>query len=66
MKLLRLNKICLNKMYSKILIGKYLSDSFPIQIGLKQGYALWPLPTLLGPLERPNLSYWTTHISITV
>jgi hypothetical protein len=23
-------------------------------------------PTLLAPLERANLNYWTTHVSITV
>jgi hypothetical protein len=35
--------MCLNETYSKIRIGKYLSDSFPIQNGLKQGDALSPL-----------------------
>jgi hypothetical protein len=34
MKLVRLIKICLNEMYSKVRIGKHLSDSFPIQNGL--------------------------------
>jgi hypothetical protein len=29
--------------YSKVHIGKYLSDNFPIQNGLKQGDALSPL-----------------------
>jgi hypothetical protein len=29
--------------YSKVCIGKCLSDSFPIQNGLKQGDALLPL-----------------------
>jgi hypothetical protein len=29
--------------YSKVCIGKHLSDSFPIQNGLKQGDALSPL-----------------------
>jgi hypothetical protein len=29
--------------YSKVLIRKHLSDSFPIQNGLKQGDALSPL-----------------------
>jgi hypothetical protein len=43
MKLARLSKMCLNKTYSKVCIGKHLSDSFPIQNGLKQGYALAPL-----------------------
>jgi hypothetical protein len=36
MKLVRLIKICLNGTYSKDSIGKHLSDSFPIQNGLKQ------------------------------
>jgi hypothetical protein len=30
-------------MYSKVRIGKHLSDSFPIQNGLKRGDALSPL-----------------------
>jgi hypothetical protein len=29
-------------MYSKVRIGKYWSDNFPIQNGLKQGDALTP------------------------
>jgi hypothetical protein len=33
----------LNEIYSKVRIGKHLSDSFPIQDGLKQGDALSPL-----------------------
>jgi hypothetical protein len=43
MKLVRLIKMCLNEAYSKVHIGKHLSDSFPIQNGLKQGDALSPL-----------------------
>jgi hypothetical protein len=43
MKLVRLIKMCLNETYSKVRIGKHLSDSFPIQNGLKQGDALPPL-----------------------
>jgi hypothetical protein len=35
--------MCLNKTYSKVRIGKHLSDSFPIQNGLKQGDDLLPL-----------------------
>jgi hypothetical protein len=35
MKSVRVNKMCLNRMYSKVCIGKYLSDSFPMQNGLK-------------------------------
>jgi hypothetical protein len=40
---LRLIKMCLNETYSKIGIGKHLSDMFSIQNGLKQGGALSPL-----------------------
>jgi hypothetical protein len=35
--------MCLNETFSKILIGKYLSDTFPIQDSLEQGNALAPL-----------------------
>jgi hypothetical protein len=42
-KLVRLIKICLNETYSKVHGGKLLSDTFPIQNGLKQGDALSPL-----------------------
>jgi hypothetical protein len=40
MKPVRLIKMCLNKMCSKVCIGKCLSDIFPIQNGLKHGDAL--------------------------
>jgi hypothetical protein len=43
MKLFKLIKMCLNETYSKVRIGKHLSESLPIQNGLKQGYALSPL-----------------------
>jgi hypothetical protein len=42
-KLVRLIKMCLNETYSKVRIGKLLSDKFPIRNGLKQGDALSPL-----------------------
>jgi hypothetical protein len=42
-KLLRLIKMCLNEMYSKVRIGKHLSDNFPIQNGLNQGDPLFLL-----------------------
>jgi hypothetical protein len=35
--------VCLNETYSTVLIGKYQSDKFPVQNGLKQGDALSPL-----------------------
>jgi hypothetical protein len=42
-KLVRLIKMCLNETYSKVCIGKHLSDAFSIHRGLKQGDALLPL-----------------------
>jgi sorting nexin-29 len=42
-KLVGLIKTCLNETYSIVRIGKYQSDKFPIQNGLKQGDALSPL-----------------------
>jgi uncharacterized protein (DUF1810 family) len=35
--------MCLNETYSTLRIGKYQSDKFPVQNGLKQGDALSPL-----------------------
>jgi hypothetical protein len=35
--------MCLNETYNKVLIGKQLSDTFPIKNGLKQGDASSPL-----------------------
>jgi hypothetical protein len=43
MKQVRLIKMSLSETYSKVCIGKKLSDNFPIQNGLKQGDALLPL-----------------------
>jgi hypothetical protein len=43
MKQVILIKMCLNKTYSNVRIGKYTSGIFPIQNGLKQGDALSPL-----------------------
>jgi hypothetical protein len=42
MKLVRLIKMCLTEMYSRVRIGKNLSDWFPIRNGVKQD-ALPPL-----------------------
>jgi hypothetical protein len=42
MKLDRLVTICLNKTYSKVHIGKYLSHTVPVQSGLKHRDALAP------------------------
>jgi hypothetical protein len=39
-KLLRLPEMCLNETYNKDHIDTYLSDTFHLQNGLKQGHAL--------------------------
>ena len=43
MKLVRLIKISLNETYSRVRVGKFLSDMFSIRNRLKQGDALFPL-----------------------
>jgi sorting nexin-29 len=43
MKLVRLIKMSLNETCSKVNIGKHLSDTFPIQNGLRQEDTLSPL-----------------------
>jgi hypothetical protein len=35
--------MCLNETYSKVRIGKYLSDTSPVPNGIKEGDALTPL-----------------------
>ncbi|KAJ4427756.1 hypothetical protein ANN_25409 [Periplaneta americana] len=42
-KLVRLIKMCLSETYSRVRIGQFLSDAFPIHCRLKQGDALSPL-----------------------
>jgi hypothetical protein len=42
-KLVGLIKMCLNETYSRVRIGKNLSDKFTIENGLKKGDALSPL-----------------------
>ena len=41
-KLLRLIKLCLTETYSRVWLGKNLSDMFPIRNGLKEGDVLSP------------------------
>jgi hypothetical protein len=63
MKLVGFIEMCLNKIYSKVCIGKYLSDSFLIQNGLKQGYAL--LPMLLNfVLENATTKVWENQVGL--
>jgi len=40
MKLVQLIKVCLNESYSRVQVGKHLSDMFPIKKGLKREDAL--------------------------
>ena len=49
-KVVRLIKTCLDGTQSKVRIGNYLSSSFPIENGLKQGDALSSL--LLGRYKK--------------
>jgi hypothetical protein len=60
-KLVRLIKVCLNETYSKVRVGKHLSDIFPLEDGLKQGDALSPffLNFALGYAIRKVLEYLT-------
>ena len=39
-KLVRLIKVCLTETYSRVRVGKNLSDMFPIRNGLKQGNSI--------------------------
>jgi hypothetical protein len=50
MKLARLIKMCLSETYSRVWVGKHLSDMFPIRNGLKQGDAL--ITTNFQPCSR--------------
>ena len=43
MKLMRLINVCLTETYSRVWVGKNLSDRLPTRNGLKQGDALSPL-----------------------
>jgi len=42
-KLVRLIKVCLTETYSRVRVGKNLSEMFPIRNVLKQGDAVTPL-----------------------
>ena len=43
MGLVKLTKMCLKETYSRVRVGKNLSDVFPIRNDLKQGDVLSPL-----------------------
>ncbi|KAJ4426792.1 hypothetical protein ANN_26591 [Periplaneta americana] len=42
-KLVRLTKMCLSETYTRVCVGQFLSDAFPIHCGLKQGDEVSPL-----------------------
>jgi hypothetical protein len=46
-RLVSLIKMCLNETFSRVQVGKNLSEMFPIRNGLKQGDALSALSPLL-------------------
>jgi hypothetical protein len=43
LKLVGLIKMCVNETYSRVRVGKHLSDRFPVKSSLKQGDTLLPL-----------------------
>jgi sorting nexin-29 len=62
-KLVRLIKMRLNETYSIVCLGKHLSDSFPIQNGLKQGDALSPLFSNFD-LEYTIRKVWENQVGL--
>jgi hypothetical protein len=59
MKLVRLTKPCLSETYSRVRVGKHLSDMFPVKNGLQQGDALLPL------LFNSALEYASRRVHLT-
>jgi hypothetical protein len=69
LKLVRPVNMCLNETYSRVRVGKHLSDTFPIKNGLKQGDALspllWNMP--LGDSGKPGrleIDWYTSASSL--
>ena len=65
MKVGRPIKMYLNETYSEVRVGKHLSDNFPIQIGLKQGYPLSPVFFYFA-LEYSNRNIQENQVGMTV
>jgi hypothetical protein len=60
-KLVRLIKMCLDEIYSKVRVGEILSNKFPIENGLKQGDDLSPLLFNFAP-EYAIRKVLETHV----
>ena len=68
-KLVRLIKMCLTEMYSRVQVGKNLSEMFPIRNGLKQGMLslhcfstlLWNMPLRGVQVNQDGLKLNSTH-----
>jgi len=58
MKLIRLIKMCLSETYSRICVGKHLSDMFSIRNGLKPGDAVLALLLIFA------LEYATRRVNV--
>ena len=58
-------KTCLDGTQSKVRIGNYLSSSFPIENGLKQGDALSPL-LFNFPLEYTIRKVQETNLGLDI
>jgi hypothetical protein len=54
--------MCLNEAYSKVCIGKHMSDNFPIPNGLKEGDVLWQLLFNFASeyaIRKEHISCWS-------
>jgi len=56
--MVRLIEMCLNYTYSRVCVGKHLSDMLPIKDDLKQGDALLPL------IFNVALQYTTRRVQV--
>jgi hypothetical protein len=64
MKLVRLIKMCLNETYSKVRIGKHLSDNFPFQNDLKQGPGRPGGTEIKWDTSAADLCWWCEYTDI--
>ena len=67
-KLVRLIKMCLTETYSRVRVGKNLSEMFPIRNGLKQGDANYVQNFVQHPALKVNSicrgNYWGSSMWI--